>query len=77
LVNGIISSRVFPKQKTSGKFLNLLKSAGASFSIGLNGLPSVDVINNDRNQQFRSLEELLKFITQLDIPILLATDEFQ
>ena len=77
LVNGIISSKVFAKQKTPAKLLNLLKSLGASFSIGLNGLPSVDVIYNDRNQQFRSLEELFKFLTQLDIPILLAVDEFQ
>lgn len=77
LVNGIISSKVFAKQKTSGKLLNLLKSVGASFSIGLDGLPSVDIIYNDRNQQFRSLEELFKFLSQLNIPILFAIDEFQ
>jgi hypothetical protein len=77
LVNGIISSKVFTKQKTSSKLLNLLKSVGASFSIGIDGLPSVDVIYNDRNQQFKSLEELFKFLTQLDIPILFAVDEFQ
>lgn len=77
LVNGIILSKVFAKQKASGKLLNLLKSIGASFSIGLDGLPSVDVIYNDRNQQFKSLEELFKFLTQLDIPILFAIDEFQ
>jgi hypothetical protein len=77
LVNGIISSKVFAKQKTSSKLLNLLKSVGASFSIGLDGLPSVDVIYIDRNQQFRSLEELFKFLTQLDTQILFAIDEFQ
>lgn len=77
LVNGIISSKIFTKQKISSKLLNLLKSVGASFSIGLDGLPSVDVIYNDRNQQFKSLEELFKFLTQLDIPILFAIDEFQ
>jgi len=77
LVNGIILSKVFAKQKASGKLLNLLKSIGASFSVGLDGLPSVDVIYDDRNQQFKSLEELFKFLTQLDIPILFAIDEFQ
>ena len=77
LVNGIISSKVFAKQKFSDKLLNLLKSVGASFSIGIDGLPSVDVIINDHNQNFRSLEELFKFLNQLDISILFAIDEFQ
>jgi hypothetical protein len=40
-------------------------------------LPSVDVIYNDRNQNFKSLEELFKFLNQLDISILFAIDEFQ
>jgi hypothetical protein len=77
LVNGIISSKVFAKQKTSSKLFNLLKSIGASFSIGLDGLPSVDIIYNDRNQHFKSLEELFKFLNQLEISILFAIDEFQ
>lgn len=77
LVNGIISSKIFAKQKFSDKMLNLLKSIGASFSIGIDGLPSVDVIFNDRNQDFRSLEELFKFLNQLDFSILFAIDEFQ
>lgn len=77
LVNGIISSKVFAKQKFSEKMLNLLRSIGASFSIGLDGLPSVDLIYNDRNQNFRSLEEVFKFLNQLDISILFAIDEFQ
>lgn len=77
LVNGIISSKVFTKQKFSDKILNLLKSIGASFSVGIDGLPSVDVIYNDRNQNFKSLEELFKFLNQMDISILFAIDEFQ
>ena len=77
LVNGIISSKVFSKQRFSDKLLNLLKSIGASFSIGLDGLPSVDVVYNDRNQNFRNLDELFKFMNQLDVPILFAVDEFQ
>ncbi len=62
LVNGIISSRVFSRKRFSNKLLNLLKSIGASFRIGLDGLPSVDVVYNDRNQNFRNLEELFKFL---------------
>lgn len=77
LVNGIIASKVFAKQKFSDKMQNLLKSIGASFSIGIDGLPSVDVIYNDRNHNFKSLEELFKFLNQLDISILFAIDEFQ
>ena len=77
LVNGIIASKVFAKQKFSDKMQNLLKSIGASFSIGIDGLPSVDMIYNDRNQNFKSLEELFKFLNQLDISILFAIDEFQ
>lgn len=77
LVNGIISSKVFAKQKFSEKMLNLLKSIGASFSIGVDGLPTVELIYNNRNQNFRSLEELFKFLNQLDTSILFAIDEFQ
>lgn len=77
LANGIISSKVFARQRFSEKMLNLLKSIGASFSIGLDGLPSVDLIYSDRNQKFSSLEELFKFLNQLDALILFAIDEFQ
>ncbi len=77
LVNGVISSKVFAKQQLSEKLLNLLKSIGASFSIGIYGLPSVDVIYNDRNKSFKNLEELFKFLNQLNISILFAIDEFQ
>ena len=77
MVNGVISSKVFAKQQLSEKLLNLLKSIGASFSIGIYGLPSVDVIYNDRNKSFKNLEELFKFLNQLNISILFAIDEFQ
>lgn len=77
LANGIIKSKVFSKQRFSDKLVNLLKSIGASFSIGIDGLPSVDVVYNDRNQNFRNLEELFKFLNQLDVSIVFAIDEFQ
>jgi hypothetical protein len=54
-----------------------LKSIGASFSIGLDGLPSIDVIYSDRKHTFSSLEEIFHFLNKLDIRIVLAIDEFQ
>jgi len=77
LANGLIKSKVFARQKFSAKMVNFLKSIGASFSIGLDGLPSVDVIYHDRNQVFRNLEELFFFLNQLNVSIVFAIDEFQ
>lgn len=77
LANGIIKSKVFSKQRFSDKLVNLLKSIGASFSIGVDGIPSVDVVYNDRNQNFRNLEELFKFLNQLNVSMVFAIDEFQ
>lgn len=77
LANGLIRSKIFQRQKFSAKMANFLKSIGASFSIGLDGLPSVDVIYHDRNQVFRNLEEMFQFLNQLSVPIVFAIDEFQ
>ncbi len=77
LTNGIIRSKIFSKRSFSDKLLNFLKSIGASFSIGIDGLPSVDVVYNDRNQSFSNLEELFKFLNQLQVLIVFAIDEFQ
>jgi hypothetical protein len=43
----------------------------------MDGLPSVDLIYSDRNQNFRSLEEVFKFLNQQEVSILFAIDEFQ
>ena len=77
LANGIIKSKVFSKQKFSEKMATFLQSIGASFSIGIDGLPSIDVIYRDRKHVFSSLEEIYHFLNQLNIPIVLAIDEFQ
>ncbi len=77
LANGIIKSEVFSKRSFSKKMISFLKSIGASFSIGIDGLPSIDMIYNDRNQIFRNLEELFGFLHQLKLPIIIAIDEFQ
>jgi len=77
LANGIIKSKVFSRQRFSDKMATFLKSIGASFSIGLDGLPSIDVIYSDRKHTFSSLEEIFHFLNKLDIRIVLAIDEFQ
>ena len=77
LANGIIKSKVFSKQKFSEKMATFLRSIGASFSIGIDGLPSIDVIYRDRRHVFSNLEEIYHFLNQLNIRIVLAIDEFQ
>lgn len=77
LANGIIKSKVFKRQKFSEKMATFLKSIGASFSIGLDGLPSIDVVYKDRKHAFSSLEEIYHFLNKLNIKIILAIDEFQ
>jgi hypothetical protein len=77
LANGIIKSKVFSKQKFSEKMAAFLKSIGASFSIGYDGLPSIDVIYKERKHEFSNLEEIYHFLDQLKIRIVLAIDEFQ
>lgn len=77
LANGIIKSKVFSKRRFSDKLLGFLKSIGASFNIGMDGLPSVDIVYNNRNQSYSNLEEIFKFLNQLDILMVIAIDEFQ
>jgi len=77
LANGIIRSRVISKRGLNDKLISFLKSIGASFSIGSDGLPSVNLVYNDRNQTFNSLEELFGFLSIIKEPIVFAIDEFQ
>jgi AAA+ ATPase superfamily predicted ATPase len=77
LANGILRSRIFSKRKLSEKLSNFLKSIGASFKIGMDGLPSVEVIYRESSQNFLNLEEMFTFLNQLNMPIVFAIDEFQ
>jgi len=77
LANGIIKSKIFSKRKLTEKLTTFLKSIGASFSIGMDGLPSVNVVYKERNQDFKNLEEIFQFLNQLNISIVFAIDEFQ
>ena len=77
LANSIIKSTIFSKRKFSEKMSRFLQSIGASFQIGMDGLPSVNLILNDKAQIFKGLEELFGFLKKLDHPIVIAIDEFQ
>jgi hypothetical protein len=77
LANGVMRSKVFLKRKFSDKLLSFIKSIGASFTVGSDGLPSVDIIYHDRNQNYNSLEELFHFLNQLELQVVFAIDEFQ
>lgn len=77
LANGVIKSKIFSKQKLSDKLTSFIKSIGASFSIGLDGLPSVDFVYKEKTQDFRNLQEIFQFLNQLNLSIVFAIDEFQ
>lgn len=77
LANAVIKSKIFSKRSYSDKLLSFLKSIGASFNIGIDGLPSVNLIYNGRGQDFKALEELFEFLKNLNKPIIFAIDEFQ
>ena len=77
LANAIIKSKIFTKRSYSVKLLSFLKSINASFHIGLDGLPSMNLLYNDRSREFKVLEELFEFLNKLNQPIILAIDEIQ
>ncbi len=77
LINSTIQSKLLSKKRFRDKVFDFLKSIGASFKIDVDGLPSVDVIYKERNSGFESLDELFSFIRKLDVPVIIAIDEFQ
>ena len=77
MVNAIISSKIFSKQRFTDKMINLLRSIGASFTIGADGLPSINLIYSNKYHNFSNLEELFKFLNDLNVPVVFAIDEFQ
>jgi len=77
LTNAIIRSDIFTQRSLTKKLQDFIQSLGASFSIGLDGMPSVDLIYNDKNRIFRSLEDLISFLNRQSKSIVLAIDEFQ
>ena len=77
LANGILKSNLISRKSFSKKVKEFIRAIGASVSIGIDGRPSIDVMFHDRNQIFRSLEEIFSFLEHLAAPVVLAIDEFQ
>ncbi len=75
--NGIIKSKIFSKRGIGKRLQDFIKSLGASFNLGLDGRPSIDLIYNDQLSLFKSLEEVISFLNSQDKPVVLAIDEFQ
>lgn len=75
--NSIINSKILKQRKFSDKLIALLRSMGASFTINKDGLPNVSVVYNDRETEFQSLQEVFSFVNSLNIPVVIAIDEFQ
>lgn len=77
IANAVIQSSVFSKRSISKKLTDFIKSIGASLSVGIDGKPSLDIMYHDKNQAFKSLEEVLYFLDNNKLPVILAIDEFQ
>ncbi len=75
--NAAIQSTIFSERSFGQKLTDFIRSIGASFSIGKNGKPSVDIIYQDPNQVFNRLEELFQFLEGNSVPVIIAFDEFQ
>ncbi len=77
LGNAILKSNVFAKKRLGEKVMDFIRSIGASISVGIDGMPSIDIIYHDRNKIFNNLEEIFTFLDKLPSPVVLAIDEFQ
>ncbi len=77
LANAIIRSGTFGKRGFGAKFNDFVKGLGASFSIGMDGLPTIGMMLNDRKREFTDLEQVFRFLQGLSQPVVLALDEFQ
>ena len=77
MANAVIRSGAFGKRGFGSKFNDFVKSLGASFSIGMDGLPSVGMMLNDRKREFADLEQVFRFLQGLSQPVVFALDEFQ
>lgn len=77
LANAILKSDLISRKSFSKKVSEFIRAVGASISIGVDGMPSIDVMYQDKSQAFRSLEEIFLFLEKLSKPVILAIDEFQ
>lgn len=77
LADAVIKSSVFTQRSMPKKMTDFIKSIGASISVGMDGMPSVDVLYHDGNRLFNDLEQIFNFLNKLQKPVVLAIDEFQ
>ncbi len=75
--NAVIQSSVFSKRSLNKKLTDFIRSIGASFSIGYDGKPSLDIFYHDRSLVFNRLEEIFRFLEKHSRPVIVAFDEFQ
>ena len=75
--NAVIQSTIFSRRSLGKKLTDFIRSIGASISIGYDGKPSVDIMYQDRNRVFNSLEEIFHFLEESSSPVVVAFDEFQ
>lgn len=77
LTNSIIKSNVFSQRGLGKKLQDFVKSLGTSFTIGHDGMPSIDLTYNDKSKAFKNLDEIIGFLNAQTKPVVLAIDEFQ
>jgi len=77
MINSTIQSELLRKKRFRDRVYDLLKSIGASFKIDSDGMPTVEVIYKEKNSGFESIDELFSFVGKLDVPVIIAIDEFQ
>lgn len=77
LAEAVIQSSIFGKRSISNKMKEFIGGLGASISIGMDGLPSVDLLYQDKNKPFKKLEDILTFLNGTKKKVVLAIDEFQ
>ncbi len=77
LAEAVINSSLFGKRTITNKLRDFIGGLGASVTIGMDGLPSIDVLYHHKNKPFRNLEGILTFLNTSGKKVVLAIDEFQ
>jgi len=77
LAAAVIKSGLFGKRSITNKLRNFIAGLGASISIGIDGLPSIDFLYHNKNNPFKNLENIFSFLDAANKKVVLAIDEFQ
>ena len=81
-LNRVLASAIlqaFPEESSIGnKFIDMIRRLRPSFSLDpLSGAPQLQFVYQNQSEKEHTLEGLLLFLEQQDMPVLLAIDEFQ